>query len=81
MLFRQDNRMPHICVVAVAKSNELSFKLHPPYSPNFTPSDWLLAWRNGSAGRDSAQQNFIFGRGQKVEETLNEVYVTIWRLY
>ena len=44
MLFHQDNALVHISIIAMAKINELKFKLlpHAPYSPDLAPSDYFL---------------------------------------
>ena len=44
MLFHQDNVPVHTSVIAMAKINELKFKLllHVPYSPDLAPSDYFL---------------------------------------
>ncbi|XP_023220365.1 histone-lysine N-methyltransferase SETMAR-like [Centruroides sculpturatus] len=44
VLFHQDNAPVHTSVIAMAKINELRFKLlpHAPYSPDLAPSDYFL---------------------------------------
>ena len=44
VLFRQDNAPVHTSISAMAKVNELKYKLlsHAPYSPDSAPSDYFL---------------------------------------
>ena len=44
VLFYQENAPVHTSVIAMAKINELKFKLlpHPPYLPNLFPPDYFL---------------------------------------
>ena len=46
MLFHQDNASCHKSIAMMTKLHDLHFELflHPPYSPDLTPSDyWLFA--------------------------------------
>ena len=56
MLFYQNNAPVHTTIIAIAKINELKFKLlpHAPYSPDLTRSDYFLFpnLKNGSVLED-----------------------------
>ena len=44
IIFHQDNAWPHTSLVTLLKLRELGWEvlLHPPYSPDLTPSDYYL---------------------------------------
>ena len=44
VLFLQDNARPHVAKMALAKITELNWEitLHPPYSPDLSPTDFHL---------------------------------------
>ena len=67
-LFHQDNAPIHKSVIAMAKINELKFKLlpHAPYSPDLGPSDYFLfpnlkKWLGGQR----------FANNEELESALN----------
>ena len=71
LLFHQDNALVHISVIAVAKINELHFKLHlyAPYSPYSAPSGYYY-FPNLKKYLGSQR----FANNKEVESALNDFF-------
>lgn len=68
IVFQQDNARPHISLVTHRKLLELGWevRLHPPYSPDFAPSDYHLF---------RSLQNSLYGKTFMNDDDLNSFLV------
>ena len=81
VVFHYDNATPHTSLVTRQKLRELSWEvlMHPPYSPDLTPSDYHLFWslqnslnRVKLASKEACENHLVQFFAQKSQKSYSD---------